>query len=625
MEMNKRLLAALFSTCLVKISPIQAQSLQLPQSFPSVAEQRRVESQQRFTGARISEDESDCFENNTCDYGGENCREDWAYSCSDNMNQDFYIWPDSIIDRVGFDFIFGDANSHLIYDKNFCSPFRCSDYTVNGRDVDIEYLWNEVGTRGSKGERIIALIDTGVDPYDEHLRDVLWVNEDEIYGNGIDDDNNGFIDDRYGYDFWHDSGDTSLLWHPGNSFHGTYLARIIAGAHNSEEELRENGLLRNVGVDSGAVIMNLKTFGINQNNDVGIASARAIRYAVDNGASIINLSLGSVARYPAGDPRDLDLSYHVETVKALDYAWQRGCIIVASSGNRVRDPQVVNINDYHFPSGHPAVIAVGGLYGEFKMFDHLISLPGRKVDLVLDHQISGGGTTYFPGTSNACAFVSGMISVLWSQFPQLNNVQMKERLLETAMDEIFSVGDRELYIGSKRADNHPYGSIGSRRFGELIPPEDTVAEGTKIRATNDVPGWDKYYGYGYPNFRYFIENERQRDVTVDPHTGSVNGYVLQTSIDPADLTPFQYATWEEASTVVGISSQLPRSPELAIYPNPVHDRFMISNYHGSWRIYSMSGQLLFEGKGNRVDVTALFPGVYLLVTGEHTKKFIVHR
>jgi len=124
----------------------------------------------------------------------------------------------------------------------------------------------------------VAVIDSGLDwNHRDFDWNNLWHNDGEIADNGIDDDGNGYVDDMIGYNF---IGHNNKPWdHDG---HGTFVAGLIAGSWNSE------GI---AGINPAARIMVLKalnSFGHTRASYI----AEAITYAVDNGARIINISVG---------------------------------------------------------------------------------------------------------------------------------------------------------------------------------------------------------------------------------------------------------------------------------------------------------------------------------------------
>jgi len=163
---------------------------------------------------------------------------------------------------------------------------------------------------------VIAVIDTGVRIDHEDLRANLWVNKNEIPNNGIDDDGNGYIDDVYGYNFASDIADPSPQESSLNSAwqwaHGTKVAGLAAAT-------AFNGL-GGAGVAANARIMALNDMGrgnsMNQNN-----TANAVRYAIDNGADIINLSLGGNDGLSA------------EFERQLRRAVAKGIVVFAAAGN----------------------------------------------------------------------------------------------------------------------------------------------------------------------------------------------------------------------------------------------------------------------------------------------------
>ncbi len=158
----------------------------------------------------------------------------------------------------------------------------------------------------SQGEGItIAVIDSGVNYNHPSLAPNILINEQEIAGNGIDDDHNGFIDDVVGYDFVNNDA-----FPYDDEGHGSHVAGLAAG--------------KQFGLAKKAKILALKGLsGIG--GDVGTISA-ALRYAVDRGAKVVNLSLGGPSPLP-----------HPAIVSAMAYAESKGVLVVASAGNG--DPQ----------------------------------------------------------------------------------------------------------------------------------------------------------------------------------------------------------------------------------------------------------------------------------------------
>lgn len=166
---------------------------------------------------------------------------------------------------------------------------------------------------------VVAVIDTGNDMDHADMVGQHWGNAREINGiAGVDDDNNGYIDDFYGWGFPSDSNDISdHYWFP----HGSHVAGLIGA-------LTDNGL-GVAGIASRRVkIMHLSVFSqdpsLGHVPDPMILVENALRYATDNGAKVINLSLGR-----NGGAQSL---YH-----ALKYATDRGVVVVASAGNNNRE------------------------------------------------------------------------------------------------------------------------------------------------------------------------------------------------------------------------------------------------------------------------------------------------
>lgn len=137
----------------------------------------------------------------------------------------------------------------------------------------------------------MAVIDTGVDYWHPDLRGNIWINTAEFYdADGVDDDGNGYVDDIRGWDFVGDDAENTVADNDPMDVdgHGTHVAGIIAAAGN-------NGL-GIAGINWQAKIMALKVEADNGQYFEDFAIIKAIHYAIDQGAKIVNCSFGGSAR-----------------------------------------------------------------------------------------------------------------------------------------------------------------------------------------------------------------------------------------------------------------------------------------------------------------------------------------
>lgn len=158
--------------------------------------------------------------------------------------------------------------------------------------------------------------------------------------------------------------------------------------------------------------------------------ARGIRYAVDHGAGVISLSLGSVELQPRlGTPAQDD---------AVQYALAHGVVVVAAAGNGGDVGSVVS-----YPAGYPGVIVVGALdrsggVAPFSTRNWTTTVAAPGVDI--SAAVPGGGYATGDGTSQATALVSGVVALIRSAAPQLSPLQVRALLVSTASGHGWTTG-----------------------------------------------------------------------------------------------------------------------------------------------------------------------------------------
>ncbi|GET36118.1 S8 family serine peptidase [Microseira wollei] len=265
----------------------------------------------------------------------------------------------------------------------------------------------EVWNRGYTGEGIVvAVIDSGVDYTHPDLDDNIWVNSDEIPGNGKDDDGNGYIDDIRGWDFVNRDNDPMDINGDG---HGTHVAGIIAAEKN------DFGV---TGVALNAKIMPVRVLDSFGGTEADIAAG--IRYAVDNGADVINLSWGGPFTSP-------------EEAQAIQYAFNKGVVVVTAAGND-GGLQPVYPGRYATDFG----ITVGSIDRNHAMPYYSNHAGTTPLDYVVapgvDVRSTFPGNRYesISGTSMAAPYVAGVAALVLSANPNLSPAQVENTLTATA-------------------------------------------------------------------------------------------------------------------------------------------------------------------------------------------------
>ncbi|MFA7089713.1 MAG: S8 family serine peptidase [Bacteroidales bacterium] len=293
---------------------------------------------------------------------------------------------------------------------HYNNPGTLKDY-LSGADINLFSAWEiSAGSR----DVIVAVLDNGVQWDHEDLADNMWVNEAEYYGaSGHDDDNNGYIDDIYGYNFTvATNNEMAGTIEPGN--HGTHVAGIISAVNNNG--IGTCGVAGGNGKTRGARIMSCQIM------DNAGYPASAMKYAADNGAIISQNSWSS-------EDKTLDASMKEAIDYFVKYAGvdendvqtgpMRGGIVIFAAGND-------NI-DFVNPGMYEGVMAVAALGPGYKKASY--SNYGNWVDIVApggDDVTLGNAYVYsciagnsyggMMGTSQACPHVSGVAALVLSQF-----------------------------------------------------------------------------------------------------------------------------------------------------------------------------------------------------------------
>jgi len=274
---------------------------------------------------------------------------------------------------------------------------------------------------------IVGVIDSGIDIDHPDLVNNLWINTGEIWGDGIDNDGNGYVDDYNGYDFVRNAGIG-----PGYAFadedgHGTHVAGTIAAEGNNGTGV--------VGVAWDAQLMAAKFLDAS-GSGYTFNAVRAVQYTTANGAQVTNNSWGGGG-------------YSGSLYNAINEARLAGNLFVAAAGNEGRN----NDSTASYPANYTLdnVISVASTtssdgrssFSNYGALSVDLAAPGSSIYSTT----MGGGYGYKSGTSMATPHVTGAIALMLSVDPTLTYTEIRDALFNSvdavsSMNGITTTGGR---------------------------------------------------------------------------------------------------------------------------------------------------------------------------------------
>ncbi len=305
--------------------------------------------------------------------------------------------------------------------------------------TNIKDFWSEQllvrEQQNIKTKAVIAVLDTGVDLDHPDLVDKIWHNQTEVADNLRDDDGNGYIDDISGWDFVANDSDPNPTFDAGYVEdalkHGTIVAGLAAASVHNDQGIS--------GVSWFSSIMPLRVLDSTGAGDV-FSVVQAIDYAIDNGASVINMSF-------VGEGNSQSL------YNAIKRAYDQDVLVVAAAGNT--DPQANGVDMtvtksypvcYDGDNGENLVIGVASVgknlvKSNFSNYGNCIDIvaPGESfyTTQVYDPKVSGFTepySGYWSGTSLSAPLVSGILAAIREIRPAFSAKQIRDILLDNTRD-----------------------------------------------------------------------------------------------------------------------------------------------------------------------------------------------
>jgi len=279
--------------------------------------------------------------------------------------------------------------------------------------IHADAVWNQ----GIYGQGVtVAVVDTAVDITHPQLIPRFAINDKEANGNsGVDDDNNGYVDDMLGWDFIRNAPPAVIT--DKTVYHGTHVAGIIAADPTK-------GPMSGVAPQAKLI---QASFLDDDHGDMSNAIL-AIQYAASRGARIINASWGGK-----------DCS---ETLKeTIADVGNKGVLFVVASSNEGYDYDRLGPSYYRYPAvfNLPNMLSVAATDIMDQMTDFSnrsyslvhIGAPGSSIRSTVPTAADSTGYAALSGTSMAAPFVSGAAALLWSAKPNATVAQIRQAIVSS--------------------------------------------------------------------------------------------------------------------------------------------------------------------------------------------------
>ena len=271
-------------------------------------------------------------------------------------------------------------------------------------DINIEDAWKTYSETENKRTVTVAIIDTGIDTTHSDLKDSIWVNEDEIPGDGIDNDGNGFVDDVNGWNFY---SNTNQVYEGPEDVHGTHAAGTIAAS-------KDNGGIVGIADNNYVKIMPVKALGGEEGKGSPDNVIAAIKYAEANGAQNCTEEFKAAIR-------------------------DSGMLFIVAAGNGDDNAIGYNIDASPiYPASLPFdnVITVANLMFDGKL-DESSNFGAGSVDIAAPGTFILGitpdnGYAFMSGTSMAAPMVTATAAMLYTSRPELSLTDIKNVILASA-------------------------------------------------------------------------------------------------------------------------------------------------------------------------------------------------